>query len=57
LDKSAEAHLNVPTCYKHADLVRAIWVIVFWLKTEHAIDITFVKVQGQPPIAAEWNDG
>jgi hypothetical protein len=24
LDKSAEAHLNVPTCYKHADLVRAI---------------------------------
>ncbi len=29
LDKLVEAHIKVPTCYKHADLVRAIQVIVF----------------------------
>jgi hypothetical protein len=46
LYKLAEAHLKDPTRYKYADLMRAIQVIVSWLKTEHAIDVTFVKVQG-----------
>jgi hypothetical protein len=46
VDKSAERHLNVPERYKHADLVRAIRVIVFRLRTEHDIIITFDKVQG-----------
>ena len=46
VDKSAESYLNVPTRYKHADLVKAIRVIVYRLKTEHEIQVTFEKVQG-----------
>jgi hypothetical protein len=46
LDKLAEAYLNIPSHYKYANLVRAIWVMVFWLKMEHEIRDTFIKVQG-----------
>jgi hypothetical protein len=46
VDKLVESYLNVPTRYKHTDLVKAIRVIVYRLKTEHEIQITFEKVQG-----------
>lgn len=46
LDKSAEEHLNVPAAVMHADLIRAIRVIAFRLRTIYGVQVTFVKVKG-----------
>jgi hypothetical protein len=46
LDKAAEGNLNVSTKYKHSDLIRAICVITFKLRTKHAVEVSFEKVKG-----------
>ncbi len=46
LDKAAEGNLNVATKYKHSDLIWAIRVIVFKLRTKHEVVVSFEKVKG-----------
>jgi hypothetical protein len=46
LDKAAEGHLKVSTKYKHSDLIQAIRVIVFKLRTEHSMEVGFKQAKG-----------
>jgi hypothetical protein len=46
LDKVAKGHLKVSTKYKHSDLIQAIRVIVFKLRTEHSVEVGFKQVKG-----------
>ncbi len=47
VDKPAAGHLNGSTWYKHSDLVHAIRRIVYKLKADHSIIVTFFWVTGQ----------
>jgi hypothetical protein len=46
LDKVAKGHLKVSTKYKHSNLIQAIRVIVFKLRTEHSVEVGFKQVKG-----------
>jgi hypothetical protein len=46
VDKAAAGHLNISAQYKHSDLVHAIRRIVYKLKADHSITVTFFQVAG-----------
>jgi hypothetical protein len=46
VDKAAAGHLNILTWYKHSDLVCVIRRIVYKLKADHSITVTFFQVAG-----------
>jgi hypothetical protein len=46
VDKATEGHPNVSTWYKHSDLVCVIRSIIYKLKADHLIKVTFFHVAG-----------